>query len=531
MTNTDTTEATTTDTQRADSDTGREDIPEGMLTKGAMPDAADIARCSTMIRILVAWIAAVMVLTFITVPWLRGGNNGDLSPAMIWFYHAIMIPSAILFLLLCLRIFPMHPWARYIVMGGALDALFSSTGLMVRGYGILVHSASISAFGMWIILPSTFVLFPVTAIFIIGLAASTVIPRTRQVLSRQKIEITWALLLFGISALTWIVLGIAYAASEVGISWQFWAGWQKEPLATLLGNISTSHSHGMLPAFMGGIVILAAETFGYSKLVGIRKQIARGGVAIMLAGTALFSGIYLVSALGTYVIPAWFPFGPGAVNGIAMDDTMTGLVGVGALILAGAMLPELHNSLARLGTRVKQRYNPVRIAVYLTYLCAAAALYFYGYYIELNESKFGFATPPAARYANDQIFSRAHLLFVFGALPLMAVLLLAVEISGNVSGIAFRLRQWLSGSIISGMLITLVGMGIWVFSAPGHSTTLGSGNAGEVIYITGQCLMLVGVIIEVFALRSGTATEAELAAAKRDDATGLISASTEPALT
>ena len=213
-----------------------------------------------------------------------------------------------------------------------------------------------------------------------------------------------------------------------------------------------------------------------------------------------------------------------------MDDTMTGLVGVGALILAGAMLPELRNSLARLGSRIQQRYNPVRIAVYLTYLCATAALYFYGYYIELNESKFGFASPPAARYANDQIFSRAHLLFVFGALPLMAVLLLAVEISGNVSEIAFRLRQWLSGSIISGMLITLVGMGIWVFSAPGHSTTLGSGNAGEIMYVIGQCLMLIGAIIEVFALRSGTATEAGLDTANRDDEAGQISASTEPAL-
>ncbi len=517
--------------EAASENTANEHSPGGITTKGAMPDVADIARCSTMIRILVAWIAAVMVLTFITVPWLRAGSGGDLSPAMIWFYHAIMIPSAILFLLLCLRIFPMHPWARYIVMGGALDALFSSTGLMVRGYGVLVHSASISAFGMWIILPSTFVLFPVTAIFMIGLAASTIIPQTRQVLSRQKIEITWALLLLGISALTWIVLGIVYAASEVGISWQFWAGWQKEPLATLLGNISTSHSHGMLPAFMGGIVILAAETFGYSKLVGTRKQIARGGVAIMLAGTALFSGIYLVSALGTYVIPAWFPFGPGAVNGLAMDDTMTGLVGVGALILAGAMLPELRNSLMSFGARVKQRYNPVRIAVYLTYLCAAAALYFYGYYIEFHESDFGFASAPAPRYANDQIFTRAHLLFVFGALPLMAVLLLAVEISGNASEISFRLRQWLSGSIISGMLITLTGMGIWVFSAPGHSATLGAGNAGEVLYVIGQCLMLIGVIIEVFVLRSGTAIEAELASSETGNTAGPLDAlSAEPAL-
>jgi hypothetical protein len=508
----------TTDAQAVSKDTTNEHTPEEFHTKGAMPDVVDVARISTMIRVLAAWIAAVMVLTFITVPWLRAGSGGDLSPAMIWFYHAIMIPSAILFLLLCLRIFPIHPWARYIVMGGGLVALFSSIGLLVRGYGFLEHSQSIAAIGLFVVIPTDFVLFLVTVVFLAGLAASTIIPRTRASLSRRKIEITWALLLFGISAITWILVGMAYAVSEVGISWNFWAQWQKEPLSTLLGNLVTSHSHGMLPAFMGGIVILAAETFGYSKLVGIRKQIARGGVAVMLAGVALFSGVYFVSALGTYAIPTLFPFGPGAVNGLAMDDTMTGLVGVGALILAGAMLPELRGSLARLGTRVKQRYNPVRIAVYLTYLCAAAAMYFYGYYIEFNESKFGFGSAPASSYMNDQIFTRGHLLFVFGALPVMAVLLLAVEISGNISEIDLRLRKWLSGSIISGMLITLIGLGIWVFSAPGHSATMDAGSAGEVLYVIGQCLMLIGVIIEVFALRSGVAAETESAVVEAGDA-------------
>ncbi len=476
-------------------------------------DSIDITRCNTLMRVLTAWIAAVMVLTFATVPWLAPADTGDFSEPMMWFYHAVMIPATMLFLLLCVRIFPIHPWARYIVMGGSLDAMFSSTGLMIRGYGLLYHNPSITAIGTFIILPSTFVLFLVTVIFLIGLGASTIIPRTRTVMSRQKIEITWALLLFGVSAVTWIVLGIGYASSEVGISWRFWATAQGESLSTLLGNVATSHSHGIAPAFMGGIVILAAETFGYSSLTGLRKQAARLGVGIMLAGTALFSAVYLVAAIGSYSIPALFPFGPGGVNGLAMDDTMTGLVGVGALIVAGAMLPETRQSLTRMGTKFRERFNPVRAAVYLTYLMAAVAMYFYGYYIEFNEASFGFAALPAPRAINDQIFTRAHLLFVFGSLPVMAVFLLTVEITGDVSKLGVQLRTWLSGAMTIGMLVTLGGMGIWVFSAPGHSPNWAAGSAGEVLYIAGQCLMLAAAVVELLALGTGAreATAPELA--------------------
>ena len=471
---------------------------------------------SIVIRLLVAWIVIVAVLSFITVPWLKAGNDGDLTTPMIWFYHAMMLPVALLFLILCTRIFVVHPWVKFIVTHSGPIAILEGFGFLVLGYGTLHNVASLTAFGYWIIMPCTLELFAITAVFVADLAYSAFVPPKDVEVSPQMAEIRWALFFAGVSVLTWVAFGLSAAANQVGISWSFWAGWQKESYSTLMGNIITAHSHGILPAFMAGIVILAAETFGYSKLAGTRKQMARLGVGIMLGGIALFSGIYTVSALGTFTIPAWFPFGPGAVNGIAMDDTMTGLVGIGALILAGTMLPELRGSLARLGSRIQQRYNPVRAAVYLTYVTAATALFIYGYYIEMNESKFGFGSPPAARYANDQIFSRGHLLFVFGALPVMAVLLMAVEISGNISELGITLKKWISGAMASGMVITLIGLGIWVFSAPGHSKTLGAGNAGEIIYVIGQCLMLIGAIIEVFALRPAGKDEAETVSASTD---------------
>jgi hypothetical protein len=43
----------------------------------------------------------------------RERRRHDLS--MTWFYHALMLPSALLFLILCTRVFATHPWVRYLL--------------------------------------------------------------------------------------------------------------------------------------------------------------------------------------------------------------------------------------------------------------------------------------------------------------------------------------------------------------------------------------------------------------------------------
>lgn len=51
------------------------------------------------------------------------------------------------------------------------------------------------------------------------------------------------------------------------------------------------------------------------------------------------------------------------------------------------------------------------------------------------------------------------------------------------------------------MVVTLVGMGVWVFSTPGHQAGWAAGSAGEVLYIAGQALMLLGAVVELFTVR------------------------------
>ena len=99
------------------------------------------------------------------------------------------------------------------------------------------------------------------------------------------------------------------------------------------------------------------------------------------------------------------------------------------------------------------------------------------------------------------------MLFVFGSLPIIAVFLLAAELLGDSSKTGLNLKRWMSGSILSGMGIATVGMGVWVFSTPAHATTWSIANAGAVMYILGQALILVGAIVELFAMRAPETAE------------------------
>lgn len=461
---------------------------------------------SSMARLVMLWIVLVGVASFVSVPWLShtqlpySSDSGDFTATQSWFYHALMLPSALLFLILCTRVFTTHNWVKYVVSHSALVAILEGAGFMILGYGTEHHMVSLVDFGYWIIMPCTVELFAVTAIFVGDLAWSAFWPPSGEKMHGQKAEIHWALFFAGISVLTFVIFGIAEAASVVGISWDFWAEAQGKSSGALTSGIIEAHSRGLLPSFMAGIVFLAAEAFGYSRLAGLRKQMARGAVGIMLGGIALYSGIYTVSALGTFVIPRWFPSGAGGVNGLSMDYTFSGLVGLGALVLAGVMTPEIWGSFQKLAGVVRERFNPVRLAVYMSYLMAALVVFIYGYYIQLNETYFGSGTQPATGAVDDQLFTRTHLLLAFGSLPVIAVFLVAAELLGSTWKIGATLRHFVSGTVIAGMVVSTVGMGGWAFATPAHANSWSLTAWGAILYMAGQCLILLGAAVELFAL-------------------------------
>lgn len=445
------------------------------------------------IRGLLAWIVLVALMGFFWIPFLAPGQSGDFSPAVTDFYHAIMIPVTALFLILCTIVFRVPPWAtRWVTVAGLVGAGLDAVGSLMRAYGEVYGSGGFSA-GAWVQLPGTILMVSVAAVFLVGLAVETA-GAAKNDNTRSRL-LSWTLFLSGVSGLLAVSLGGIFASSEVGLSWTAWARALHEPTTAFLGNVATSHSHDMLPAFMAGIVLLAAQAFGYAEIRGARRALARLGITVMLVGVVLMTVVYVSAALGTYSIPALLTSGPHGVNGIAEDDSLTGLVGWGALILMASLWPQLRDHARVAAARVRGRINPVRLAVFLTWVCAMVAMIGYGYYIELHEAVFGAGALPAAGAVNDQIYTRAHLLYAFFALPILAVLLLAAELTGNVA--YGRLTRWIAGFSIAGMLVTLAGLGWWTFGTPGHAVTWATASGAHDVYVLGLALMLSAAAMQV----------------------------------
>ncbi len=108
------------------------------------------------------------------------------------------------------------------------------------------------------------------------------------------------------------------------------------------------------------------------------------------------------------------------MNGLALDDSQTGLIGAGALIsIAG-----LYYALS-----LKKPERLLQALEMYIWMATMAVMIGVGYSMEFNETYYGFGspgTPPAggAGYLYDQAFTNGHLLFAFFLMPLLAGILL-----------------------------------------------------------------------------------------------------------
>ena len=193
-------------------------------------------------------------------------------------------------------------------------------------------------------------------------------------------------------------------------------------LQTFLGNLLTSHSHQMLPAVEGGIVGLTAISLGYEKLSAVKRNIVNLGMVISIFGTISMTYLYVISSFGTYVIPTIFPFGAGGMNGLALDDSQTGIVGIGALI----SIIGLYYILSR---RPVERL--VQLSEILTWIAVMSVMVGVGYAMEFNETYYGFGSPGVPPnggpgFRHDLAFTDGHLLFAFFLMPLVAGIILVL---------------------------------------------------------------------------------------------------------
>jgi hypothetical protein len=216
-------------------------------------------------------------------------------------------------------------------------------------------------------------------------------------------------------------------------------------VVTWTEDMVTSHSHLMLPSVMASIVALTPAVYGYAKWEKREKALSTIGFVIMVVGLVLSVWIYLVSGVGNYFIPTLFQSGPNGINGLAMDDMMTGIVGLGAAFVLVALV-----SYARKG---KTADGTVLVKDYMFLSIIAAWVFIYllipvtGYYIEFNQSFYS-----AAGLGFDAAFTRFHQDFAFFMLPALVTSILIFD----VFGISGKTRRTVGLLYLVGTSITLV---------------------------------------------------------------------------
>lgn len=215
---------------------------------------------------------------------------------------------------------------------------------------------------------------------------------------------------------------------------------------TFAENVVTSHSHLMLPVIMAGIVVMMATVYGFTSSWQSReKKLAIVGIAIMIAAMLAATVIYIISGVGNYVIPTLFSSGPNDINGLAMDDAITGTIGWGALLVLIALWLHKKKDITR-----DPLFLSVVVAPILIYLTIPVT----GYWIEFHETFYGAAgtLPNAPGAAFDAAYTRFHQDFAFFLLPSLVTAILAFEIY-NISG---KTRNVIGYLFLSGEIIAFI---------------------------------------------------------------------------
>ena len=220
-------------------------------------------------------------------------------------------------------------------------------------------------------------------------------------------------------------------------------------VVTWTGDVVTSHSHLMLPSVMAAIVTLTTSVYGYAKWEKREKAVSTVGFVIMAVGLLLSMWVYIASGVGNYVIPTLFPSGP---NGLAMDDAITGIVGLGAAVVLLALV-----SYARKGKTADGMVllkDPLFLSVVASWLFIYLLIPVTGYYMEFNESFYGLggAVSGAAGAAFDAAFTRFHQDFAFFLLPALVTSILIFE----TYGISGKARKTVGSLYLLGAIITFV---------------------------------------------------------------------------
>lgn len=436
----------------------------------------------TVSFLILAYIGFFLLISPL-VPGVSWFALGDFTLPVVNYYHVIMIPLAMLLMVFVVEVFDLASWSRKIVNWAVYPMLLFSI------LGLAFFNPAWAATADEIFQAIRDVIVFVAAIVVI--VAMIWMPFKNHERFKQIWGAYFFVLIAGISAAIAGAVGMMleygnlYGFSSIG----FFNSYVNSVggLDTFLGNAWTTHSHQMLPAIMGLIVGLTALIFKYDKASPRVRNIINIGMIVAIFGTLSMTYLYWISLFGTYVIPAIFVSGVGGMNGLALDDSQTGIVGIGAIIVIIGLLLML---------RKRDGNKLLSYAMLGTWVGSMFALFGIGYTIEFNETYYGFGaagTPPngGAGYLNDMAFTNGHLLYAFFLLVVAAgVLMIIYWYRGNI-----KLRSPIAGIMIAGIIIGGEGLLIYVMLLQ------------WIVEAIGLCLIVLSIILVPISLATGSSND------------------------
>ncbi len=396
---------------------------------------------------------SVFILLFLLIspvfPGVRWFRLGDFTLYTVNFYHTIMIPLAFVLILVATSVFSTVNWIKKAINLTTYPILlFSVLGL------VLFYPPSMATADE-VMQTIRDVLMVVDAIGLIVLLI--VFPFKARTQFRSIYGGYSLMLLATVSATIAAVFGMVL---EYGNLYGFAAIGPFNSyvnsiggLSTFLGNAWTLHSHQMLPAVMGGIVGLTAVVLGYNKLSKGLRSVVNIGLLVSTLGVISMTAMYFIAAMGTWVIPAIFTSGAGGVNGLALDDSQTGLIGIGAIIALIGLVKAVDIAKGR---------KLMQLSSLGTWVAAMAAMIGVGYVIEFNEVYYGFGDPTQGAGAlYDQAYTDGHLMFAFFFLVVVAGMLVASYYVNKGDNTYFKASGYFA---IAGMVLGFEGLLVYIMT-------------------------------------------------------------------
>ena len=371
--------------------------------------------------------------------------------ANVMYLHGLLIGMVGLMALLALQV--MQIKSRHAMLWISVGVVFATVLASVGG--IFDRTIPGSEVPMWTQIIGFFALDEILLVLIIALFAA-----------RKRVAALGRLPVFaGVAAAT-AMLGAALMGHLAGWIMEF--GDNVPPaLASYRGAVGFdsassftaalvgSHSHEMAVGAMALAMTMLAVQFGYVRLSGTARTVARVGMGMVSFGVVAMALFYIATGITAWTPPAAISQLGTSPNAIPIDDLLTGV-----FVMGGGVVVALSFIRSLIQT-------PVRLAAAWAWILTFATVVVAGYSIELHTTFFGAGDPTAAGAANDGVFTWLHQDVGLFLLPTVLVIMLAVE------RLVVRRahRNEIAWTAMAGTTLLFIGGMVWVFIDPALSGT------------------------------------------------------------